>query len=44
MSKYLEKTSHVYLHILCAHAQFREKQTFFVGYEKRQKVTREGLF
>jgi hypothetical protein len=28
--KYRKKQSHVYLHILCAHATFNEKLTFFV--------------
>jgi hypothetical protein len=32
-----KKYSHVYLHILCAHAQFGEKRTFFVGCAKKDK-------
>jgi hypothetical protein len=31
----MKKYSHVYLHIPRAHAQFREKQTFFVSCAKK---------
>jgi hypothetical protein len=34
--------SHIHLHILCAHTQFRGKRTFVVACAKRQKKYREN--
>jgi hypothetical protein len=43
--KIRKKYSHVYIHILCAHAQFREKQIFLLAMQKKdtKKMCRERL-